>query len=339
MRWATSRPARRLLATTVVGTMAVSTWPVLHGVTGAHRIFHPSPVGPGQRSRAMHEGAATTLTTSRDGLRLAVQMHAGSGPDTVIVSHGMGRNRSEIRRHVSLLLEAGLSVVTFDLRNHGQSGRDRALGDMAARHVADLEDVINLVQARTSVDGGRIVLLALSFSAWPALTAALSRGSRVAAVICDSGPALDIPRAYAHFFHLAAGSLPRPLQGSGARWLTGKSFVAAGRAMLDVRRWPPPAESPIPMLFIAGAEDRVVPAVQIAGVAERYSSARFWVAPNSGHTSAVRLDAEGYREVVLRFLSTVLTDLAPDTRGATVTAPPHGESLVSAATTPRCPHA
>lgn len=55
------------------------------------------------------------------GVDIAVRDHAGDGP-AVVLLHGGGRTMEDWRPVVPPLVEAGLRVVTADLRGHGRSG-------------------------------------------------------------------------------------------------------------------------------------------------------------------------------------------------------------------------
>ncbi|MCO5997017.1 alpha/beta fold hydrolase [Actinoallomurus rhizosphaericola] len=67
----------------------------------------------------MSEG--TKHMVSRAGVDIAVRDHGGRGA-TVVLLHGGGRDMDDWRRVTPLLAEAGLRVVTADLRGHGASG-------------------------------------------------------------------------------------------------------------------------------------------------------------------------------------------------------------------------
>ncbi|MEV0399760.1 alpha/beta hydrolase [Actinoallomurus sp. NPDC050550] len=75
-------------------------------------------------------------TVMSGNVELAVRDHGGSG-DAVVLLHGGGRSMEDWRLVVPPLVEAGLRVVTADLRGHGGSGPgmwswEAGLKDLAA---------------------------------------------------------------------------------------------------------------------------------------------------------------------------------------------------------------
>ena len=274
-------------------------------VHDAYRIYHPASAKPGrtpeQKGMPMRP---VHLTTSRDGVRLAGWFVPGTGPHTVVVCHGMGRTKSAVLDHIRLLHDAGHHVFAYDLRNHGASGADGRLGRMATRFTRDLHDVLTHLAADPETGGGKLAVLALSFSTWPAVEVLRLPGPEVAAVICDSGPMYDIPAGFRHFAGLRWSTLPEGRRWPGARLLYRTAFALAGTRMLGSIDWPPRLLGRrTRMLFIVGAQDPVVPVEQVRRVARCYPDAEFWVAPAAQHMNAVRLEREEYRARVLGLLA------------------------------------
>ncbi|WP_026424621.1 alpha/beta hydrolase [Actinokineospora inagensis] len=271
----------------------------------AYGVYHPPTAKPG---RTPEQKGLTSepvhVVTSRDRVRLDGWFVPGDGPHTVVVCHGMGRTKSAVLDHIKLLNGAGYHVLAYDLRNHGASGRDGKVTAMAKRFTSDLRDVLRFVAADPRTKGGKIAVLAFSFSTWPAIYALKAGGPRVAAVICDSGPMYDIPGGFRHFSALRWGTLPAEATRPGAQALYRKVFTLIGTRMLAVRGWPPALPTTVTrMLFIGGAKDQVVPAAQVMRVAAEYPDAQRWVAPGAQHMNGVRLDREEYRERVTAFLA------------------------------------
>lgn len=266
------------------------------GLRSAYRVFHPPrgkedkpPEDEGLTART------TEIVTSRDGVRLSAWIVPGEGPHTVIVCHGMGRNKSSVLGHVRLLHDLGHHVVAYDLRNHGDSGNDRALTRMADRFSSDLADVLRTVSADPVLGTGGFAVLACSFSTWPAVHFLPHAPVPVSAVICDSGPTSDVRCLFRTLFDLGRPAMPLPLRHQPAFGIASATFERAVTGMLGVRGWPTDLTGiATGLLFIAGERDPVVPALDVASFAERYSQATVWVSPKARHINAVRVESGEY---------------------------------------------
>ncbi|MFI9152077.1 alpha/beta hydrolase [Streptomyces sp. NPDC053367] len=271
----------------------------------AYELYHPPRAKPGRTPQSKGLPLRELrLTTSRDGIELRGWVVPGAGPHTVVVCHGMGRTMSSTLGHIELLHRAGWHVVAYDLRNHGDSGRDRRLGSMAERYTSDLADVLGRVEADPELGGGQIALYGFSFSTWVALSVLTRLDRPPAALVCDSGPMFDIASGLHHFAQVRRSSLPEELRGGAAHAVYRFFFSALCRRMLAVRKWPPDLSgTPTRLMFIAGGQDPLVPESQITPVADRYPHAERWTAPNALHMNALRFDREEYQERVLTFLT------------------------------------
>jgi pimeloyl-ACP methyl ester carboxylesterase len=290
-----------------VRTDPVRTWTaaLTRAVRDADAIYHPPATEPGATPADRDlTYRYLRVTTSRDGILLKGWVVPGAGPHTVVVCHGMGRTKSSVLDHIRLLHEAGHHVVAYDLRNHGESGQDGRHGRMADRFTSDLADVLRAVRADHELRGGRVGVLAFSFSTWPAVYVLRDRRTAVSAVICDSGPLYDIRRGFVRFSALRWAMLDPTGRRASAFRVYRYTFQLAARTMLAVRGWPPRLPgSKARLLFIAGAKDRMVPADEVMRVARRYPGAWRWVAANARHMNAVTADKVEYRRCVLEFLT------------------------------------
>ncbi|MCX5415787.1 alpha/beta hydrolase [Streptomyces sp. NBC_00059] len=253
---------------------------------------------PGDRGLPWEE----TPVTTRGGNRLAAWWIPGRGPHTVVVCHPVGRDRASVLPHIRLLHEAGHHVLAYDLRNHGASDDDPHIREMAARFTEDLHDVLGHVRSRAPGPGGRVGVLALSFSTWPAVYG-LRDSPAVDAVVCDSGPGADLTGAMRRYFDLQSRLLPKWLHNRPAVTLARHAFVTGARRRLGVRPdWLAAlADSPVPMLFVAAGRDTLMPPDDIAAVARHAPRAQVWTAPHSIHVNAHRLDRAAYTERLTAF--------------------------------------
>ncbi len=279
----------------------------------AYELYHPPRSKPGRSPRNKNLPMREfTLVTSRDRITLRGWVVPGEGAHTVVLCHGMGRTRSSTLGHIEMLHRAGWNVLAFDMRNHGESGRDKRYGSMAERYTGDLADVLRWVRADPGLGGGEIAVYGFSFSTWVSLSVLKRIDDRLAAVICDSGPAFDIKAALREFAALRRSALPRSVRGGAGFAVYRACFGSLCEHMLAVREWPPDlSRFRTRLMFIAGGQDFVVPESQIAPAAHHYPESERWTAPNALHMNGLRFDREEYRERVLAFLTRCFDGTGP----------------------------
>lgn len=302
-----------LAAAVLLGSAAT---PLLAGARRATALYHPPPGGPApprpDPALPLREGRIR----SGDGLELATWTVPGRGPHTVVVCHPVGRARAAVLGQIELLHRAGHHVVAYDLRNHGASGQDPRLWNMAERFTADLRAVLVAVRADPQLGAGRTGVLALSFSTWAAIHLLRDPAAPVDAVACDSGPGLDIAAAMRRYFALHRRLLPRGLRTWPGYWLARTGFVTAAGWRLRARGWPPDlAGQPRPLLFIAAGRDVVIPPEQIRAVARRAPAGQLWVADRAIHANALRLARTGYTDRLTRFFADAFTTVGDPVHG------------------------
>lgn len=247
-----------------------------------------------------------SFRTSRDGLAVSAWFVPGKGPAAVLVAHGMRHSRESVLDHIGMLHRAGFSVLAYDSRNHGATGRGRRTWRMATRFTDDLIDA--LAQLRREVGTQvRVGVLAFSFSCWPALRAARGEGAAIDALVCDSGPVPNIGAGVARLARLASITMPPGLRdGTGLAALQSSArFWALAR--LHQPHWPLTQDGP-PVLFVAGGRDGVLPAEEISQLARVTPGSSTWIVPRAGHLRALRVAPEEYARRVCGFLHTGLDD-------------------------------
>lgn len=80
------------------------------------------------------------VLTTRDGCPLAYR-DTGTGPETLVLLHGWSQSQAMFDRLVALI-EPRIRVITYDMRNHGESGPS-AGGARIAALAADLREVLD----------------------------------------------------------------------------------------------------------------------------------------------------------------------------------------------------
>jgi pimeloyl-ACP methyl ester carboxylesterase len=268
------------------------------------------------RRRRHHRQPADLGLTATD---LRVPVPAGGGyVDTwlipggtdrvVVVGHGIGQSRSASLRHAKLLHDLGYTVCLFDHRNHGGSSNSHAIRHLSELSTTDVVSVVDHLRTMPEYADARYVVYGFSFSTFPVFFALSRADFRVDAIICDSGPTLRIPPLFGRFLDADGIPVPRAFRVKPARLLLEPVFAGLGTAMLGVA-WPPPAEgryAETPVLFLAGADDRVVRPSDVADLAARYGRAELHVLPGVGHLDGLKTDGERYRAIVADFLDRAL---------------------------------
>ncbi|MFV2144085.1 MULTISPECIES: alpha/beta hydrolase family protein [Isoptericola] len=282
---------------------------VWFGVGVAWQVYHPAPRPLQETPDARGlEFESWSWRTHRDRLDIQGWFVEGTGPDAVLVQHGVGRSRSETLAHVELLHRAGFHVLTVDMRNHGESGRCRSVTGMSSRYTSDLLDALGQLRSDPRVSG-TLGCLSMSFSTWPAVCAAATTSAEhlgLRAVVCDSGPVVDIRRAIARFAAALAWRDER-ISTPAARRIVGRVAPAVAAGILAVRRWPR-SGCRLPVLLVAGGRDRLLPADEVTAMTPHLEDVRTWVLPRAAHLGALSADPSGYVEHVVGFLDEHLRD-------------------------------
>lgn len=217
------------------------------------------------------------LFDAADGTRLHGWFLPAQGPakGTVLHLHGNAVNIGEHVWAVRWLPAAGYQVLTFDYRGYGQSAGAPSL----AGAQQDIDAAFNYLQSRADVDPQRLLVLAQSLGgAMGVYNLAHSRWrEQVRLLVVDS--------AFSSYQGIArekmAGSwLTWPLQ-----WLPDLLLSDEYAPQQAVA-----ALAPLPVLFIHGTGDAVVPAHHSE---QLYAAAgtpkALWLLPNVPHTAGLEL--------------------------------------------------
>ncbi len=273
------------------------------GARVAWSVFAPPPGGtdPTGGPGAPEGAEEWTWRTRRGRVRVAAWFVPSGGPDAVLVLHGTGRSRRSVLAEVEMLRDAGWHVLAVDARNHGDSGRSVPRPGMAAILTSDVVDAVDRLRADPRVTG-RVAVLAGSLGCWPALRAARHEHARVDAVVCDSGPVLDMTHGVGRIARLRAVALPEWASRPAAQRALGAGAAVVLRALLGTHVWPPREDGP-PVLCVAGERDRLLPPDEVRELVARVPRADVVVLPRAGHLRGLAVDPERYRAVVLGFLA------------------------------------
>lgn len=237
----------------------------------------------------------TRLSSTTDGTQIAAWLVAPGREKGVVLVHGLdscgwnGNAPDVVKRYV----EAGMSVVVFDLRGQGAS-EGTALG-LGYKERGDVEAAVRLLQAKGSI---KIGVHGSSYGAGTALLAT-AMIKDVRAVVADS--------AFADVRDLMDAELERKV--GSAAWLRPGVVLVATLHGLDLETIAPamavPQISPRPISFLHGAADQRIPVEH----ARRLKAAatgpndELWILEGAGHTVALERARDEYFAHTVGFLA------------------------------------
>jgi len=244
---------------------------------------------------AAPDGFAEITLTTEDGVDLAAWYRAPTNGAAIILLHGGGGTREDMRGYVAMLVDHGYGVLAMDLRGHGDSeGTVNRLGWQGTKDVGAAVAYLN-AQPDVEVIGG----LGSSMGA-EVLLGAASAYPDVRAIVADGATQRCLDE-------LRALESERPLY----RNFTARVFFAAvelfsgddpPKPLLDSMT---EAESTHFLLIAGGADDQEVDFNEL--FAETVSPrADLWIAPDASHTQAFRKYRGEYEQRVFAFFDAEL---------------------------------
>jgi pimeloyl-ACP methyl ester carboxylesterase len=237
---------------------------------------------------------AVTLTTD-DQVELAGWYKPPSNGAVIIVLHGAGGSREEMRSYTDLLTRHGYGVLALDLRGHGSSdGRTNRFGWQGTR---DVGAAIKFLQSREDVKaigglgsslGGEVLL------------GAASTYPEIKAIIADGATTRSLDE-------LLMLESERPLyRNFTARVMYAAVQIFSGETppvpLLDSMLAAPVTSY---LLIAGGANQREVAFNQLFTRATSNRS-ELWIAPEAPHTGAFALYPAEYEQHVIEFFATTL---------------------------------
>lgn len=210
----------------------------------------------------------------------------GEARATVLYLHGNAENISAHFANVAWLPARGFNVLALDYRGYGGSAGTPTLAGVQL----DIDAAMRTLLARRDVDPDRIIVFGQSLGAALAVhyVAHSAYRSSVRAVVLDS-PFSDYRRIVRE--KMAGFFLTWPFQ-----WMSQATVDNDYSPAASIK-----ALAPIPVLFIHGEDDLVVPPHHSQ---QLYESARepkqLWVLPDTGHIQGVR--SREVRERLAQFL-------------------------------------
>jgi pimeloyl-ACP methyl ester carboxylesterase len=230
------------------------------------------------------------------GLPLASWFIPAAGPaDVVVIGHGISRDSGSVMDLARRLHDAGYHVLTFDMRNHGESAQDHLPRGQSALTGMDFHCVVQYVAGRPEAAGRKIALIGFSMSSWTAMWAARREPELVRAVVCDSGPAMDLKGIISRTYDVGRSRMPRLLRGPLMFAIGQAAFTRASIFFFQPAEWPQLLQdNTVPVLFVCGERDPIVPPALSRAQLAHYPSASLWVVPRAYHTQSVLMEPEEY---------------------------------------------
>ena len=236
---------------------------------------------------------------SFDGTRLyGWWIAAGRRAPTVVVLHGVKKNRTDVLRAALVLRRAGFNVLMFDGRAHGDSeGRYVTYGFYERR---DVESAIEWLVKERGIDRNRVGLMGESMGAAIALQV-VAHNPWIRAVWADS-PFASLRRVTEEFLRRVTG-LPDAVL-NPVLWTSIQ--VANYRGKFDVHSVDPLALASritCPVYLIHGTADQVIATQHSESIYQALGGEKeLWVVEGARHARSIRHSRQEYSERLTRFL-------------------------------------
>lgn len=263
------------------------------------RFFHYER--PRAQAPADLPGLRPVELTTGDGLRLrGWYLPSGNGA-AVVLAHGLAQTRADLLPEARALAQAGLGVLLFDLRAHGESeGRTSTWGD---RERLDVAAALAFVRAQPEVEPARVGALGFSIGSAAVAEVAAADGAVAAVALISPFNTLELAATY---------DVRRwgPVGRFGALlpfWLRGVALeeVQTYEAVERIR--------PRPLLIVMGTEESGQPLVQ-ALFARARPYAQLWHVQGAGHGGFAQVEPRAYPATLRAFFESALLRARPQAR-------------------------
>jgi dipeptidyl aminopeptidase/acylaminoacyl peptidase len=226
-------------------------------------------------------------------------MSAGRKAATVVVLHGVKKNRTDVLRAALVLRRAGLNVLMFDGRGHGDSGGRYVTYGFYERR--DVESAIEWLIKEKKIDGNRVGLAGESMGAAIALQVA-AHDPRIRAVWADS-PFASLRRVTGEFVRRITG-LPDAVL-NPVLWTSIQ--VASYRGKFDVYSVDPlalAAKIRCPVYLVHGTADQLIATAHSESIYEALGAEKeIWFVEGARHARSIRHARREYSERLSRFFT------------------------------------
>lgn len=226
-------------------------------------------------------------------------LSAGRKAATVVVLHGVKKNRTDVLRAALVLRRAGFNVLMFDGRGHGDSeGRFVTYGFYERR---DVESAIEWLIKEKKIDRKRVGLAGESMGAAIALQVA-AQNAEINAVWADS-PFASLRRITEEFVRRVTrlpGAVLNPVLWTSIQ-------VASYRGKFDVYSVDPLAlagKISCPVYLVHGTADQLIPTAHSENIYEALGGEKeIWFVEGARHARSIRHARQEYSERLTRFFT------------------------------------
>lgn len=229
-------------------------------------------------------------------------MYGPARAPLVVVCHGVGTNREDLRAVSRFLCRSGFNVLAFDFRAHGESSGYRTT--FGFREALDVEAAVRFAEERYAGKFKGIGLYAISMGSAAAMLAS-QHLSEVKAFVFDSPFARLVDLVDLQFSYL-----PKPLRSVAAGLTCFFGSLLAGVPVAAIS----PEDSVThlgsrPVLLFHGDEDALIPVSQGRRLFQKISGPKEFVETRgAGHVQSYFVMGKDYEDRVVRFFKRHLTN-------------------------------
>lgn len=233
--------------------------------------------------------------------------------EKIVFVHHFGGNKQSVWRHVQLVNDLGFDAVIFNLVYHDAKDKPHRLllkelpisTDLAFGAYRIWQDQL---EAILNALPGRKIVFAFSLPANSAFMAVAARQAQdIAAVVCDGGPFLQLPRCFWNLYTQqfdVQSSLVRGFFTAASLTLYGG--IGFTRALQEAsERFP----QNFPVLSFRGQADRLVPIEAIDDFFAEIPNLRMSAVeiPEATHLEGLKMNSMKYRQELAPFLARCTT--------------------------------
>lgn len=212
---------------------------------------------------------------------------------TILVCHFFGGAKEAILPFVDFLLKVGFRVLSFDFRNHGESGRSDSLKVSLLNDFSAFYETIKAAGIEEPVG-----IMGFSMGSTPALIA-LNEYPEIKAAVIDSGPMILVKEYFLYVLNNKNIKNPVYRVLFLLVYLYYVGFLRLSKQTIEILK----KNKQKPVMFIHGEKDNII-SIKNSEVAVSYlssSHSSLWRIPNSRHLTNRFVEPILYENKVTQF--------------------------------------